>query len=196
MMTPLPSRRGKAASHARSRAASAGGTRPRKHLSSSLLPCSHVADTRQRAQDVDLGTSGSRCAARGDRLAAMDYYHRISGSVLQAYLDMDWTAGLSPPGAVPPHPGKPGGVDVVAAELFGYMGVSSSVGGSGTWTSTQVINGGLSDPGKTASNPSITVNNGSVNIAVEGESGDLWFFWEDSSGAFHQETVDTAANLS
>jgi hypothetical protein len=26
-------------------------------------------------------------------------------------------------------------------------------------------------------------------------AGDLWFFWEDSSGAFDQETVDTAANL-
>jgi hypothetical protein len=51
-------------------------------------------------------------------------------------------------------------------------------------------------PGTVASNASITVNNGSVNIAVEGESGDLWFFWEDSSGAFDQETVDTAANLS
>jgi hypothetical protein len=122
-----------------------------------------------------------------------------------------WTASAMPDGddtpssivsypgipAIPPrYPGKPGGVDVVAAELFGYMGVSSSVGGSGTWNSTQVINGALSDPDKTASNPSITVNNGSVNIAVEGETGDLWFYWEDSSGAFHQETVDTSANLS
>src|ERR1700691_1035153 len=100
------------------------------------------------------------------------------------------------PANPPRYPGKAGGVDDVTAELSGYMGVSSSVGGSGTWTSTQVINGGLSDPDKTASNPSITVNNGSVNIAVEGESGDLWFYWEDSSGSFHQETVDTSANLS
>jgi hypothetical protein len=37
-----------------------------------------------------------------------------------------------------------------------------------------------------ASNASITVNNGSVNIAAEGDTGDLWFFWEDNSGAFHQ----------
>jgi hypothetical protein len=44
--------------------------------------------------------------------------------------------------------------------------------------------------------PSITMNDGSVNIAVEGYLGDLWFYWQDSSGAFHQETVDTAANLS
>jgi hypothetical protein len=53
-----------------------------------------------------------------------------------------------------------------------------------------------SAPGKTAGNPSIAMNDGSVNIAVEGEPGDLWFFWQDSSGAFHQETVDTSANLS
>jgi 4'-phosphopantetheinyl transferase EntD len=31
--------------------------------------------------------------------------------------------------AVPPHPGKPGGVYVVAREILGYLGVSSSVGG-------------------------------------------------------------------
>ena len=49
---------------------------------------------------------------------------------------------------------------------------------------------------KNCRNPSITMNDGSVNIAVEGEPGDLWFFWQDSSGAFHQETVDTSANLS
>jgi hypothetical protein len=39
------------------------------------------------------------------------------------------------------------------------------------------------------------MNNGSVNIAFETIEGDLLFYWQDSSGAFHGETVDTAANL-
>ncbi len=43
--------------------------------------------------------------------------------------------------------------------------------------------------------PSITMNDGSVNIAVEDGQGNLVFYWEDGSGAFHEETVDTAANL-
>jgi hypothetical protein len=43
--------------------------------------------------------------------------------------------------------------------------------------------------------PSITMNNGSENIAFEDLNGNLDFAWEDSSGAFHLETVDTAANL-
>jgi hypothetical protein len=89
-----------------------------------------------------------------------------------------------------------GGVYVVARELFGYMGVSTSVGDSGTWTSSQVIYKGLFSPGLTVvGNPSVTINDGSVNIATEDVYGNLSFFWQDSSGAFHQETVDTAANL-
>jgi hypothetical protein len=112
-----------------------------------------------------------------------------------------WTASKMPggddtPSSIVAYPGNPGGVHVVAAEIFGYMDVSTNVNGSGTWTSTNVINGAPSAPGKVASNPSITMNDGSVNIAVEGETGDLWFFWQDSSGTFHQETVDTSANLS
>ena len=85
---------------------------------------------------------------------------------------------------------------VVANELFGYMGVSTSVGDSGTWTSSQVIYKGLFSPGLTVvGDPSVTINDGSVNIATEDVYGNLSFFWQDSSGAFHQETVDTAANL-
>jgi hypothetical protein len=89
-----------------------------------------------------------------------------------------------------------GRVYVAARELFDYMGVSTSVGDSGTWTSSQVINKGLFSPGLVVVGvPSITINNGSVNIATEDIYGNLSFFWQDSSGAFHQETVDTAANL-
>jgi hypothetical protein len=89
-----------------------------------------------------------------------------------------------------------GEVYVAARELFDYMGVSTSVGDSGTWTSSQVIYKGLFSPGLVVFGvPSITINNGSVNIAAEDSDGNLSFWWQDSSGAYHQETVDTAANL-
>jgi hypothetical protein len=88
-----------------------------------------------------------------------------------------------------------GSVYVVARELFGYMGVSTSVGDSGTWTSNQVIWQSLNKLVGVGGVPSITMNDGSVNIAVEDGQGNLVFYWEDSSGAFHEETVDTSANL-
>jgi hypothetical protein len=146
----------------------------------------------------------------GVTIVSLNYGRLFSTAWWAANGSSTWTPSAKPGGddtlssivsypgipAVPPHPGKQGGVDVATAELSGYMGVSSSVGGSGTWTSTQVISGPLSAPVHVSSNPSTTLNNGSVNIAVEGQTGDLWFYWEDSSGAFHQETVDTSANLS
>jgi hypothetical protein len=39
------------------------------------------------------------------------------------------------------------------------------------------------------------MNDGSVNIADEDTNGNLYFYWQDSSGNFHQELVDTAADL-
>jgi len=84
----------------------------------------------------------------------------------------------------------------VARELFGYMGVSTNVNFTGTWTSAQVpVGNGLAPQPGVGDNPAITINRGSVNIADEDGSGNLDFYWQDSSGTFHQETVDTAANL-
>jgi hypothetical protein len=139
----------------------------------------------------------------GVTIVALSQYGYTSDSYWNANGSPTWTPSPMPDGdtsassivAYPGLPGTPGGVHVVAREIFGYLGVSSSVGGTGTWTSTQVINTGLSQLQGVGGVPSITMNDGSVNIAVEGYPGDLWFYWQDSSGAFHQETVDTAANL-
>jgi hypothetical protein len=40
------------------------------------------------------------------------------------------------------------------------------------------------------SGSSITENNGSDNIAIFAEGGDLLFLWDDSNGTYHQELVD------
>jgi len=39
------------------------------------------------------------------------------------------------------------------------------------------------------------MNNGSVNIAVFASSGDPDFYWQDSSGTFHQEVVSSPASI-
>jgi hypothetical protein len=72
--------------------------------------------------------------------------------------------------------------------------VSTNVNGSGTWTWTALYNNSPTAP-IAVGDPAITMNNGSENIAFEDANGNLDFYWEDSSGAFHGETVDTAANL-
>jgi hypothetical protein len=101
---------------------------------------------------------------------------------------------LSDPSIVA-YPGNPGGVHVVARGFLGDSpGVSTNVNGSGTWTWTALYNNSPTAP-IVAGDPSVTMNNGSVNIAFETIEGDLLFYWQDSSGAFHGETVDTAANL-
>jgi hypothetical protein len=110
----------------------------------------------------------------------------------------DWIPSPMPDGDTGPSSivANGGSVYVAAREIFGGLGVSTSVGDSGWWTSSQAIYTGLFSPGLTAvGDPSVTVNNGSVNIAIEDVYGNLSFFWQDSSGVFHQETVDTADNL-
>src|SRR5580704_2240833 len=111
-----------------------------------------------------------------------------------------WTPSVVPGGdlndpSIVAYPGNPGGVHVVARGLLGDSpGVSTDVNGSGTWTWTALYNNSPTAP-IAVGDPAITMNNGSENIAFEDINGNLDFYWEDSSGAFHGETVDTAANL-
>ena len=46
--------------------------------------------------------------------------------------------------------------------------------------------------GASGSDATVTVNNGSENIAVFRAAGDLDFYWQDSSGAFQNEIVAAA----
>ena len=59
-----------------------------------------------------------------------------------------------------------------------------SINGSGAW--------GAQNPRTVVpgSDPSITANDGLNNIAMFGFTGGLYFYWEDSNGGWHQETVD------
>ena len=111
-----------------------------------------------------------------------------------------WTPSVVPGGdlndpSIVAYPGNPGGVHVVARGLLGDSpGVSTNVNGSGTWTWTALYNNSPTAP-IAVGDPAITMNNGSENIAFEDVNGNLDFYWQDSSGAFHGETVDTANNL-
>jgi hypothetical protein len=39
------------------------------------------------------------------------------------------------------------------------------------------------------------MNGGLLNIATEDGQGNLRFWWQDSAGTYHEETVDTSGNL-
>lgn len=84
---------------------------------------------------------------------------------------------------------------VVNLQIFHAMGEASNVNFSGTWQYTSITPGGPVRSGNAATIPAIAMNDGSLNIAVEDNLGNLDFSWQDSSGAFHEETVDTSANL-
>jgi hypothetical protein len=113
-----------------------------------------------------------------------------------------WNADAMPAGdvsqsSIVAYPGRPGGVHIVARDLFGYLGETSNVDGSGTFQFTTLAGpkSPFAQPEPAGTAPSATMNGGLLNIAVEGSDGNLNFFWVDSSGGVHQELVDTAANL-
>jgi hypothetical protein len=90
--------------------------------------------------------------------------------------------------AITTYTGNRDGVHVVSESLFGTLSVDSAENGSGTWQ----YQAAYGDGGAGAA-PAATMNNGSLNIAVFASSGDLDFYWQDSSGAYHQELVSPAS---
>jgi hypothetical protein len=127
---------------------------------------------------------------------SLDFYWAVNGSGTWTPSDLaGGEAGGQP--AIVAYPGNPGGVHVVAvAGIFGGVAEETNVNGSGTWQETFVCDDvPFQSGGCELGTPTVTMNGGLVNIAVVGENGDLDFWWQDSSGAWHQETVDTAANL-
>jgi hypothetical protein len=85
-------------------------------------------------------------------------------------------------------PGNPGGVIIVGRTFFSALETTININGSGTWQQASFsLNGGA------GSEPSVTDNAGSVNIAVTDYNRNLYFYWQDGSGQFNQEVVDTAS---
>jgi hypothetical protein len=127
---------------------------------------------------------------------------------VESYTALDGTAnwipesvggGFSVPSIVsyPYVPGSPGGVHVAVNGFDGYLGDATSVDGSLSWQYSQPCGnlGLFYSPLCSIGNPSAAMNGGLLNLASEDGNGNLIFFWQDSSGNFHEETVDSAANL-
>ena len=82
-----------------------------------------------------------------------------------------------------------GGVDVVAPTTSDALWNYEEANGSSVWQA-QAVDTGIGDPeGAVGSPASVTDNNGSENIAVFDATGNLVFYWRDSSGAFWKETI-------
>ena len=98
-------------------------------------------------------------------------------------------------GGAPAITTYPGGVHVVDRDWFGQLADKSTSNGTGTWQWTGVGPGGVEAVDGSRSDPAVTMNDGSENIAEIDITGNLDFYWQDSDGQYIQEVVDTAANL-
>ena len=138
---------------------------------------------------------GVNIVARRYNTLGLVFYWAFNGSPIWTPSDLAG-AEVGPQPAIVAYPGNPGGVHVVdTAGILGGVAEETIANGSGTWQSTTVCGGVPLHAGCESGAPTVTMNGGLVNIAVVGVNGDLDFWWQDSSGAWHQETVDTAANL-
>jgi hypothetical protein len=135
----------------------------------------------------------SDIVARTGGVLGSTFYWVVNGST--AWAPSKMPTGDTSASSIVAYPGSPGGVHVAARDLFGSLVENTDVNGSGTWQFTVVTGGSPTKEGIDGSVPSIAMNAGSVNIAIEDTSGNLDFWWQDSSGTFHQELVDVAANL-
>jgi hypothetical protein len=99
--------------------------------------------------------------------------------------------------AYPYVPGSPGGVHLVSNAASAYMVVMTEADGSVDWQgdSSMCPTAGLAGSGCSIGTPSAVMNDGLLNIATEDGQGNLRFWWQDSAGTYHEETVDTSGNL-
>jgi hypothetical protein len=138
---------------------------------------------------------GVNIVARRYNTLGLVFYWAFNGSGTWTPSDLAGAEVGQP--AMVAYPGNPGGVHVVdTAGFLGGVAEETNVNGSGTWQETIVCGGApFSVNACDGGAPTVTMNGGLVNIAVIAANDDLDFWWQDSSGTWHQETVDTAANL-
>jgi hypothetical protein len=137
---------------------------------------------------------GVNIVARRYSTLGLVFYWAFNGSPTWTPSDLAGQEIFQP--AIVAYPGNPGGVHVVApAGSAGGVAEETDVNGSGTWQENIVCPAGSSGDACALGAPAVTMNGGLVNIAVVAANGDLDFWWQDSSGTWHQETVDTPASM-
>ena len=119
----------------------------------------------------------------------LDFYWQTNGSPIWNPETVPDTSVASAPAITPDGIG----VKVVAQGVLNTLGTSTDT--SGIWQTTDVTHGtgifngwGIAD-----APPTVTMNNGSENIATFGANGNLYFYWQNSAGAFQQELVAPAS---
>jgi len=94
------------------------------------------------------------------------------------------------------YPGSQPGVHIVSDILFASLVMDSAANAIGNWQESDACVGSFRSGGCAGSAPAVTMNGGLVNVAVKGAGTDDLDFWQqDSSGNWHEEVVDAAANL-
>ena len=117
----------------------------------------------------------------------LDFFWALDGTT-QWHLERVQAFLVTPPAITTYRPdGSSDGVGVVVRQLFGDLTLLDQTNGSANWGSQDVYG---EDAASSAA--SVTVNNGSLNIATFGRLGDLDFYWADSSGQFQKEVVALA----
>ena len=127
---------------------------------------------------------------------------------MESYSALDGTAnwipesvggGFSVPSIVayPYVPGSPGGLHVAVNGFDGYLGDATrlTAASAGNTAGPCAALGLFYSPLCSIGNPSAAMNGGLLNLASEDGNGNLIFFWQDSSGNFHEERSTRAANL-
>jgi hypothetical protein len=128
------------------------------------------------------GNDGSANVAAEGAGGSLDFYWQVNDTT-PWHPEVVQADGIDGPSAITTmNHGSGDGVCLLTPDLVEYCAVN----GSPDWQ----VNGprGLLFTG---SDPAITENDGSDNLAIFAAAGDLLFFWDDSSGTFHSEVVDS-----
>jgi hypothetical protein len=143
------------------------------------------AGTTTSAPAITVNDGSVNVVALNGNVARTEFYWALNGTTT-------WHPQTLPgvDGGAPAITTDTGGVHVADREYFGQLADKSTSNGTGTWQWT-----GVGVQGGSRSDPAVTMNDGSENIAEVGSDGNLYFYWQDSAGQYIQEVVDTSANL-
>jgi hypothetical protein len=134
------------------------------------------------------GNDGSANIAAEGSGNLLDFYWQVNGTTPWNLVYVPYGQVYGPPAITPfVYDGTTDEVHIVAPSLLNGLTDYAAADGSDIWQALGVD--GLGIAGSAAT---VTENNGSENIAVFAPSGELDFYWTNSTGAYQKEVVAAA----